>query len=165
MTQKQIHKEQSIFDTSTHGFSQRQEFKDFLVGTNLTTTQQPGTSPCHHHIFQTCTHINQSQDRREGGTRAPPGTGKNYYYYHYCFYHCNSHSRSRCVPVYALKASCNKQLKVSKSMSIFFRFLTPSSVFSLFLIMLSFAHVQLSSSSRSSLSIYRILSILLPVRQ
>ena len=62
------------------------------------------------------------------------------YYYH----HSVVHFRVRCVPVYFLEASCNKQLRVSKSIFIFFRFLAPSSIFFLYLTMVFFAYALLA---------------------
>ena len=51
----------NIFDTPPLlAFRRDKNLKDSLVRTNLTTTQQPGTSPCQHRLCQTCTHINQS---------------------------------------------------------------------------------------------------------
>ena len=41
-------------------FRRDKNLKDHLVRTNLTTTQQLGTSPCQHRLCQTCSHINQS---------------------------------------------------------------------------------------------------------
>ena len=51
----------SIFDTPPlMAFRRDKNLKDHLVRTSLTTSQQPGTSPCQHRLCQTCTHINQS---------------------------------------------------------------------------------------------------------